>query len=524
MEIKRYKYAIAPLIGLSILLPIIFLILYPFFEGSLSLSLEGLHISTYLLNTIYIVLGTLVLVLICGGVSAYLTARYEFFGAKSLAFMLILPLALPSYVAGYAYVGIFEYHGILSFLLESLFGIEGFRIDILNIYGCIFIFGITMFPYLFILARVSFANISQNIDELNAISGVGRLRALFGVHIPLAYPAIFAGALLASLEVVSDYGTVVYFGVESFSVGIFKTWFGYANLLGAIKIAFVMLLFVFLLLILEYRARSRYRFASMSLSQKKSSKKKLKGSANIFAFLFCFFVVLISFLLPLGVLIYWLALDISELNLSVVTYLVNTLSLNFVSSFFIVFVAFITIYFLRMYGGRYSHIVHKVSMLGYAIPGAVVGVAILIFFGALDGVIGYYLFGGSFFALLVAYTLRFYPASVTSVESGFSKIDSTLDDASKLFAKSEVSSIKNVYFPQMKSFLLSGFLIVFIDISKELPATLMLRPFNFDTLALRVYELSSNEQLSAVAAPSLALIAISFVALVIMGRVVKKGY
>ena len=520
MEINRLKYYIAPFIGASIALPILALLVYYIFEGSFNIEfLLGNIINKYITDSSILVFGTFLLVVVLGTITSYLSARFEYFGDKVFALLFVLPLAYPAYILGYAYVGFFEYRGVLSDILAN----SNIKYNILNIYGAIFIFGIAMFPYVYILARVSFGSISSTISELISLHKINPIKAFFKVYLPLSYPAIFAGSILAIMETLSDYGTVLYFGVETFSVGIFKSWFGYGDLAQAINVAIILLIFVFGILWTESLIRKKYRFTSSTHSSKKASKIKLTGKYNFLAFFISFLIATITLFIPTMVLIYWFILDINTLDFSTFDYLYNTLSLNIFSSLVIIFLSFFVIYMLRFYPSKVGNITHKLSILGYSIPGAVVGVGLLIISSFVDTKLGYILFSGTFFILIFAYATRYFASSIGSIENGFSKIDSSIDDASKIFGESEIKNIIQVYFPLMRPYIISGFLILYIDIAKELPATLILRPFNFDTLAIRIYELASNEMLYKVGFPSLVLILTTAVAVLLLNsRFVRR--
>lgn len=512
MEINRLKYYLAPIIGLSVALPILALLIYFLIEGNFDLtSIKNSNLTTYISDTSVLVVGTFLLVVILGTITSYLSARFEYTGDKFFAITFILPLAYPAYILGYAYVGFFEYKGILSSILHN-----DFRLDIINIYGAMFIFSIAMFPYVYILARVSFSSISSTVTELVSLQQISPTKAFFKVYFPLAYPAIFAGSILAIMETLSDYGTVLYFGVETFSVGIFKNWFGYGDLIGAINVAFILLIFVFGILWSESLIRKKYKFVSSTHSSKKASKIKLSGKKNILAFSLSFIISSITLFIPTLVLIYWFILDLGTLDFTTFSYLYNTLSLNIISSAIIIFLSFMVIYLLRFYPSKISAFTHKLSILGYSIPGAVVGVGLLVFSNFIDTKINFILFGGTLFILVFAYTTRYFAASIGSIENGFSKIDTSIDDATKIFGKNELHNILTIYLALMKPYILSGFLILYIDIAKELPATLILRPFNFDTLAIRIYELASNEMLYKVGFPSLVLVTTTAIAVLLL--------
>jgi iron(III) transport system permease protein len=520
LEINRFKYYIAPFIGACIALPILALLFYFILEGSFNLEfLLGDIVNRYISDTSILVFGTFLVVVVLGTITSYLSARFEYFGDKVFALLFVLPLAYPAYILGYTYVGFFEYRGILS----DIVGSTSARYDILNIYGAIFIFGIAMFPYVYILARVSFGSVSSTVSELVSLHKIHPIKAFFKVYLPLSYPAIFAGSILAIMETLSDYGTVLYFGVETFSVGIFKSWFGYGDLAQAINVAIILLIFVFAILWTESLIRKKYRFISSTHSGKKASKIKLTGKYNFLAFFISFLIATITLFIPTMVLIYWFILDINTLDFTIFGYLYNTLSLNIFSSLVIIFLSFFVIYMLRFYPSKIGNITHKLSILGYSIPGAVVGVGLLIISSFVDTKLGHMLFSGTFFILIFAYATRYFASSIGSIENGFSKIDTSIDDATKIFGKSEANNIFKVYLPLMKPYIISGFLILYIDIAKELPATLILRPFNFDTLAIRIYELASNEMLYKVGFPSLVLILTTAIAVLLLNsRFVRR--
>ena len=513
MEINKLKYSIAPIIGLCIALPILSLLLYFVLNGDFNFEfLFSDIVKGYISNTTILVLGVFIFVVILGTISSYLSARFEYFGDKIFAVLFVLPLAYPAYILGYTYVGFFEYRGILSDIIGDI----NTRYDILNISGAIFIFGIAMFPYVYILARVSFGSISSTVSELVSLHKINPIKAFFKVYLPLAYPAIFAGSILAIMETLSDYGTVLYFGIETFSVGIFKSWFGYGDLIQSIYVAIALLIFVFAILWTESLIRKKYRFVSSTFSGKKAPKIKLEGKYNFIAFLISFLIATITLFIPTMVLIYWFILDIHTLDFTTFDYLYNTLSLNIFSSVVIISLSFIVVYMLRFYPSKIGAITHKLSILGYSIPGAVVGVGLLIISSFVDTSLGHVLFGGTFFILIFAYTTRYFASSIGSIENGFSKIDASIDDATKIFGKSESNNIFKVYLPLMKPYILSGFLILYIDIAKELPATLILRPFNYDTLAIRIYELASNEILYKVGFPGLVLVGTTAIAVILL--------
>ncbi|WP_232294019.1 ABC transporter permease [Sulfurospirillum arsenophilum] len=517
---QTFKHLLAPLLGLVISLPIFSLVIYFIAQNDFSMtSINPAELLLYTKNTAFVLFGTAFLVLFLGISTAFMSARFEYFGSRFFSLIFVLPLAFPAYILGYSYVGFFEFHGILATLLSQ----PKIKLDILNIYGVTAILSFAMFPYVFILARVSFASISSTVVELVSLKQLSFCKAFFTVYLPLAYPAIFAGLVLAMMEVLSDYGTVAYFGVDTFSVGIFKSWFGYGNLNEAINLAIIMLFMVFIMMLAESRFRAKFRFISVTHSSKKAPKVKLRGLQNGIAFGLSMLISTFTLFIPTGVLLYWFYLDFNTLDWSSFTYLYRTLSLNVLSSLIIIALAFGMVYASRFYPSKLGVISHKLSILGYSIPGAIIGIGILLFTNFIDQHFGKVILGGSFFALIFAYLSRYFAASIGSVENGFSKIDKSIDDATIVFGTSEWGRIFKVYLPLMRPYLLSGFLILYIDLAKELPATLLLRPFNYDTIAIRIYELASNEILYKSAFPSLLLVVTTAIAVLLLNSKFVRG-
>lgn len=517
---QKFKHLLAPTLGLVISLPIVSLVIYFIAQndfGVTSINLSELVL--YFKNTAFVLFGTAFLVLFLGISTAFMSARFEYFGSRFFSLAFVLPLAFPAYILGYSYVGFFEFHGILATLLSQ----PKVKLDILNIYGVTAILSFAMFPYVFILARVSFASISSTVVELVSLKQLSFGKAFFTVYLPLAYPAIFAGLVLAMMEVLSDYGTVAYFGVDTFSVGIFKSWFGYGNLSEAINLSIIMLIMVFTIMFAESRFRAKFRFISSTHSSNKAPKIRLQGWHNALAFGVSFVISTFTLFIPIGVLLYWFYLDFNTLDWGALSYLYRTLSLNIFSSLVIIALAFGMVYASRFYPSKLGVMSQKLSMLGYSIPGAIIGIGILLFTNFIDQSLGKVILGGSFFALIFAYLSRYFAASIGSVENGFSKIDKSIDDATIVFGTSEWGRIFKVYLPLMRPYLLSGFLILYIDLAKELPATLLLRPFNYDTIAIRIYELASNEILYKSAFPSLLLVLTTAIAVLLLNSKFVRG-
>lgn len=501
------KALIAPLFGVATISPFIFLLFYSMSGGvllSADIASEALF---YIENTAYLLLLGCLGVFALGVSTAFLVSRYIFLGSGVFALLFVLPLAMPSYLAGYAYVWILQKGGFLA----TVSGAEFLSIDMLNIYGISFVFSVTLFPYVYILAKTAFSSVSSDISDMLRMHSVSFKTSLLKVFLPLAFPAIFVGVSLSAMEMLSDYGTVVYFGVLTFSVGIFKTWFGFGDLGGAAILALSMMLFVLLFFMLEMRYKKKMSFAASAMSAKRADKIRLSGAKGFFAFCFCVSVVTAGVGIPSAAILYWLFLDFT-IPAELLSVSINSVFLSIGSAAAIVAAAFFIVYLKRLYPPKGAEFLYKLSFLGYATPGVIIAMSIVVTFGAVDSVLPFAVLGGGFFALVTAYAIRYFAASVGSVESGFAKIDTNIDDTVRMFTDGGLFRIGKVYIPMTGQYILSAFLIVYIDIAKELPATLLLRPFNFDTLSVKIYGFAGSENIVSVAPYAAVLLVGTFCA------------
>lgn len=489
------KSLIAPIFGIFTVLPFAFLAFYSFYSNdpsSVLLSFED--IVFYASNSFYLVVFGCLGALLLGVSTAFLVARYEFFGSKVFAVLFILPLALPSYLSGYAYVWILQKGGFLS----TLTGDESLYLDILNLYGVSFVFATTLFTYVYLLAKSGFSSIDADIVGIVKTGGVSFLYSFFRIYLPLVLPSVFVGLSLVAMEILSDYGTVVYFGVTPFSVGIFRTWFGYGDLFGAVLLSGSMMVFVFIVFAVEAVYKNKISLSRKGGSGNKAGKERLMGIKGVFAFLFSALIVAVSFFIPVFCVVYWLYLD-PFVDFEVLKVGVETVVLALGSCGVIVFLAYFVAYFKKLYPADKASFLYRLSFLGYATPGVIVAMSITVMFGEFDGMIGYKVLSGGFLALVAAYAIRYFAASIGSIEGGFERIDKNTDDAVKMFSKSFIFRFFYIYPPMTARYIVTAFLIVYIDVAKELPATLVLRPFNFDTLSVKIYGFASNENVVSTA-------------------------
>ncbi len=487
----------------------------------------------YVANTVGLVLGVAAGVISIGVVSAWLVTMYAFPGRRVLEWALILPLAMPAYVMAYAYTDFFQVTGPVQSALRDWTG-WGARDywfpEVRSLPGAIAMFSFTFYPYVYLLARTAFLERSEAMLEAARTLGHGMWSAFFRVSLPMARPALAAGAALALMETLADYGTVAYFGVQTFTTGIYRAWFSMGDRVVAAQLSASLLAFVLLVLLLERLSRGRARFYNTTQRDKPHPPRRLAGWRAGVAFAACALPVGFGFLLPAGILAS-LALSVENVGYGArfVGLAANSVTLAGITAAIAVVLSLSFGYHARLHPGPLARGLNRLVSLGYAVPGIVIAVGVLIplarFDNALDawmrdafGVSTGLLLTGTMTALVYAYLVRFLSASLQSVEAGLAKIRPSMDDAARILGAGAVETLRRVHAPMLAKSLLVGGLIVFVDVMKELPATLVMRPFNLDTLATHVYNLAADERLAEAALPSLAIVAVGLVPLVLIAR------
>jgi len=495
-------------------------------------------LSDYIINSLLLVFGVATLSAIFGVLSAWFTTMYEFRGRKTLEWMLVLPLAIPPFIVGYTYAGILDYSGIVQSTIREVFEFSSKRDyyfpDIMSLGGAILVISFVLYPYVYLIVKASFINNSSKLIEVGQTFGLNLTKSFFKIALPLARVAIVGSVSLVVMEAFNNYGTVHYYGVDTFSTGIFRVWFGMGDSISAGKLASILMIFIFLMLFLERLSRAKLKFTTKHehfQSKRYRPSSKLSG---FFIFLVCALPVFFGFIAPMLQLIFW-SLD-SLYVLFTTEYLeliTNTFSIAFVASFIGVFLAF----FIAFNGYRSSHwissIVTRVATLGYAVPGAVIAVGVMLPFAFVDNSFDSFmreyfnistglLLSGTFFALIFGYIVRFLPVAFNSIDAGFSKLSKNLYEVSTSLGYSKFKTLYKIYLPLLKPSLLTAMILIFIDILKELPATLILRPFNFDTLATRAYELASNEMMPESAIYSLSIIIMGLIPVLFLVKNMAK--
>ncbi|MEH6582543.1 MAG: iron ABC transporter permease [Halioglobus sp.] len=490
----------------------------------------------YVSNSLLLMLGVGLGTFILGVSGAWLTAMCHFPGRGFFSWALLLPMAMPAYIIAYTYTGLLDFTGPVQTSLREYFDLaygQYWFPEIRSLGGAICMLSLVLYPYVYLLARVAFMEQSTAVLEASRSLGRGPWQTLFQVALPLARPAIVAGVSLALMETLADYGTVEYFGVSTFTTGIFRTWYGLGELQTAAQLSALLLLFVFVLVIMERWSRQRMRFHHSS-TRKRPSRIALEGWRGSMAFCILFGSVFFGFLLPAGQLIQW-ALGNWQHSLDAAFFqlMLNSFLLAATASVCCLLIALLLGYGKRLHPGKLEVSAVRISGMGYAIPGTVIAVGVLIpfawFDNRVDELLRHYfdfssglLLSGTVAALVFAYVVRFLSVSLQTVESGLLKIRPSIDESARSLGHTPMAVLKRIHLPMLRGSLLTALLLVFVDVLKELPSTLILRPFNFNTLAVRTYELASDERLADAAAPALAIVLIGLLPVILMTRTMMK--
>jgi iron(III) transport system permease protein len=490
-------------------------------------------LSDYLRNTVILVLGVGVGVLLFGLPTAWLSSMCEFPGRTWFEWALLLPLAMPAYIIAYTYTGMLDFSGVVQSSLRAWFGwqAQDYRFpEIRSLGGAISMLSLVLFPYVYLLARAAFLTQSASALEASRTLGASLGQTVWRVSLPLARPAIITGLSLALMETLADFGTVQYFGVNTFTTGIFRTWFGLGNQAAAAQLAAILLVAVFMLVLLERWSRWQARYHPSGHKQVASPRYSLRGYRAGLAVLLCSVPLLLGFILPVGQLLFWVLTSAqSSLNAEFIELIFNSLSLASLAAVIALALALGLAYSKRVYNSRYLQLSVRIAAMGYAIPGTVIAVGVLIPFTWLDTQFNHWdnalglMLSGSLFTVLFAYQVRFLAVSLQTVEAGLGTITPSLDQAGRSLGLSSLGVLRHIHLPLLRSSLLTAVLLVFVDVLKELPATLILRPFNFNTLAVRAYELASDERLADAGLSALMIVCVGLIPVLLLSRAISQG-
>ena len=513
-------------------------------EGSLDTlaHLSGTVIPRAALESGLLVAMVMAGVIVLGTTSAWLVAAHEFPGRRVFEWALLLPLAMPGYIVAYAYTDFLQFSGPVQSLLRSSFGWsrdDYWFPEIRSLPGAAFVFTVVLYPYVYLLARTAFlARTASMIDAARSL-GLSPWQTWLRVNLPLARPAVAAGALLAMMETLADYGAAAYFGLQTFTTAIYRAWYSLGDRMAASQLAAVLLVLVLAVMALEVRMRGRARFFSPPNSARPAPRQPLSRAGGAAAFAACCLPLALGFVIPVAILIDLLLPSLGDLNWGrYLAWLRNSLVVAALAAVITLVAVLGIAYALRLLPpGRASQAVRlgaRAMNLGYAVPGAVIAVGILVplalFDNALDawlkslfGVGTGLLLTGTLVALLYAYLVRYFAVAYQPVEAGLARITPTMDASARSLGAGPAEVFRRVHLPLLAPSLAAAALLVFVDVMKELPATLVLRPFNFDTLAVIAYQMAADERLGEAALPSLTLVLVGVVPVIMLSRAISRA-
>ena len=479
------------------------------------------HITTYFLfdyikNSIILIFGTGLLTFTIGTSSAWIISRYTFRYKKIIEWLLFMPLAIPSYIVAYTYVGLIGNGGTFIEILRD-FGFSVIRVEMMNIYGLIWVLSFSLYPYVYAGTRTIFQSYPSQLKHTASLLGVSNKKYFFSVALPLASPAIIGGLFLVFMEVLNDYGAAKYYGVSTFTTGIFRTWTALEDLQSSIYLSAILVILVFILVLIVkwLRGRRSYNLTQTNTNQKSTDNRvKISGLKKILYLGILLIPILFGFILPLIQLVIWgIQTFDSMFNNDLIILGLESLSLGLSTALLVVFLACLLIYLSKWNYLKQFNVFSKIATLGYVIPGAIIGVGIIrtsksltdLFSFQFDFEIGHLVYN-SILVLIYAYLFRFIAVAYNSIEGNTLKIGENLSESSYLLGYGKIKTFFKIDFPLLRSALLSSFILVLIDVMKESPLTLILKPYNLSTLAVRAYEYAEDERVAEAALPALFLI------------------
>ncbi len=481
----------------------------------------------YIQNSFILVIGTSILTLLFGISSAWIVSRYHIPLRKQLEWLLILPLAIPSYITAYAYAGVFDYAGVV----EKVFSL---KIDIMNHSGLIFVLSVSLYPYVYVASRAFFLNQSNNIIEASKLLGSGEWKTFYKLILPLARPAFIGGLILVLMEVLNDYGAAKYYGINTFTTGIFRAWFSLEEPQTAIYLSAVLVLIIFLLITVEKWQRRKIGYFNAIKNHQQLKRITCSTKKRVVFFMIAFFPVLVGFLIPIFQLLYWVYLTFDEVfSTDFIAVALQSFGLSVISALCTVVFALLLIFLSKWNRLFFMKSLAKIGILGYAIPGAVIAVGILIptifidkwfisiYKDVFNQKIGF-IINGTILALVYAYIIRYLAVAYNPIEATSLKFGNSLSESSKILGKGNIRTFVKIELPLLKPAILSAFILVFVDVMKELPLTLLLKPYHISTLAVKAYEYASDELIAEAALPSLFIVLTGILPILFLNKLIAK--
>ncbi len=484
----------------------------------------------YLATTVWLAIAVGAGAALVGTATAAAVTLFDFRGRRTLEWLLLLPLAMPAYVTAYAYTDFLQFSGPLQVWLRATYGLEGRLLpEVRSLGGAVWVFIFSLYPYVYLLARTALGERAAHLMEAARLLGAPLARRVRTVALPLARPAVAAGVALALMETLADFGVASYFGIQTFTTGIYKAWLSMDNRLAAAQLATLLLVLVVVLLQLEQRAQRRMRFATSGVGRAGSAEaqpQRLAGWRCVAAWLVCGLPVVMGFFAPVAFMLRPLAADWSVLPWDrFVEWAGHSVRLGAITAVLAVGVALALAFAVRRRAGRLTRGVVQLASVGYAVPGAVIVVGLLLPVGWLQAAVPEWrvpaLVTATAVGIVWAYLVRFCAVALQSVQSGYARIPGSLDDSARMLGTGGLGLLARVHWPLLRRSTAAAALLVFVDVMKELPATMVLRPFNSDTLAVVAYQLARDERLGEAALPSLALVAVGLVPVILLSRTLR---
>ena len=484
----------------------------------------------YVWTTLWLGLWVAVGAAVVGTATAAAVTLFEFPGRRVFEWLLLLPLAMPAYVTAYAYTDFLQFSGPLQVGLRETFGLEGRLLpEVRSLWGAIWVFTFSLYPYVYLLARTALGERAAHLMEAARLLGAPLSRRITSIALPLARPAVAAGVALALMETLADFGVTSYFGIQTFTTGIIKAWLSMDNRIAAAQLSTMLLALVLVLLWLEHRAERRMRFTAKGTGHAGATEAQpvpLRGLARGLAWGVCTLPVFMGFVAPVAFMLRPLASDWSVLPWSrFLEWAWNSVRLGGITAGLAVAVALALAFAVRRRPDLLTRGVVRLASVGYAVPGAVIVVGLLLPVGWVRAHFPHWGVGAlvttTAVGIVWAYLVRFCAVALQSVQSGYARIPASLDDSARMLGAGSARLMANVHWPLLRRSTAAAALLVFVDVMKELPATMVLRPFNSDTLAVVAYQLARDERLGEAALPSLALVAVGLVPVILLSRTLR---
>ena len=524
------------LISIGVLIPI-FTVFFSFFEDTSNYYqiLKDTFLFEYIFNSTILLISVLILTFLIGVTCAYLVSFYKFPLSDFFKWALILSFAVPPYIYAYSLTAFFENYGTAFTILTNLFGEGEYNKNIPKfdgLFGAVLSLSFSLFAYVYILSRASFLYQSQNLIDLGRNLGFSKFKSLYTLILPAARPAIFAGLSLVAMETLAEFGAVDFFSINTLTTGIYNSWIAFDDLAFSNRLSFFLLIFIFACFIIENfsRKKAKYHFNSRG-GFKQKEKITLSGNKSFFAFIFCFIIFFLSFLFPLSQMLYWtMKFPENLFDINIFSLTLNTIYLVILSSFVLIIFSLISNYGNRVSRNKILNFLSTISISGYAIPGVILAVAFITFVAWFDENIvksfGFLsikkVFIGSVLGLVLVYFVRFYSLAFNGIKSGYEKINISVDESSYLLGYSKQKTFLNIHIPFLRNSLLFVTILISLEIIRELPITLILRPFNFETFATTAYISASEDLLEAAAVPSLFLILIATIFIMFTSKYILR--